>query len=265
MSAGDRDLESEAAAPAVRTPNGAASAEASPRERTGAPHPGKAQAIDYAVEQLGIESFASLEIAEAYGQWAFYTIDKPTVRRGALVDLRPRRARGHLLSAIEQAAEHPGMLVLDGAFSDPRTVTQLGQVDALLLYDVLLLMVDPDWDQVLELYAPATSCFVIANPQWERGEATVRLIDLGREKYLEAVPPAKPHSEFFDHLDEWHPGQHRPYRDITGVWQWGITDVDLEAKMGDLGFSLEHGWNLNRHPRANGFVIKSFVFSRSQP
>src|SRR5206468_1705704 len=123
------------------------------------------------------------------GQYAFHTISKPTVERGVLIDARARRPRDHLLNAIEQASEHPGMEVLDGTFSDSETVRELGQVDAILLLDVLLRMVDPDWDQLLELYAPATSAFVIANPQWEGGDATVRLIDLGRERYLEAVPP----------------------------------------------------------------------------
>jgi hypothetical protein len=256
--------EKEAAAPAAATSNLVASTQAAPAP-SGAPHPGKAQAIDYAVEQLGVESFASLEIAEAYGRWAFYAIDKPTVQQGALVDLRPRRPRGHLLSAIEQAAERPGMRALDGAFSDPGTVTEMGQVDAVLLFDVLLLMVDPNWDQVLELYAPATSCFVIANPQWERDEKTVRLIELGREKYLEAVPPVKPHLELFDRLDEWHPGQHRSHRDITGIWQWGITDADLQAKMDELGFSLESEWSLDPPPETKGFTYKTFVFTRSDP
>jgi Sulfotransferase family len=255
--------ETEGVAPKVRTPDGAASLQGSARARTGAPHPGKAQAIDYAVEQLGVESFASLEIAGAYGQWAFHTIDKRTVQSGALVDLSPRRARSHLLSAIEQAAERPGMRVLDGAFSDPRTVTEIGEVDAILLFDVLLLAVDPDWDQVLELYAPVTSGFVIANPQWERDKTTVRLIDLGREEYLEAVPPAKAHRELFDRLDEWHPGQHRPRRDITGIWQWGITDADLGAKMDELGFSLEREWSLDPPRKTKGFTYKTFVFTRS--
>jgi hypothetical protein len=242
--------------------NSTANMQTSDRARAGPRHPGKAQAIDYGVEQLGIQSFASLEGGQAYGQWAFYAIDKPTVERGALVDLSPRRARGHLLSAIEQAAERPGMRVLDGTYSDPRTVTEIGQVDAILLFDVLLLMVNPDWDEVLELYAPATSSFVIANPQWERGETTVRLIELGRERYLEAVLPAKVHSELFDRLDEWHQGQDRLGRDITGVWQWGITDGDLKAKLSELGFSLEREWSLNRPPATDGFVIKTFVFRR---
>jgi len=236
-----------------------ASAQAQPK----APHPGKAVAIDHAVEQLGIESFASLEFDGIFGEWAFYTIDKPTVQHGALVDARDRRARTHLLSAIELAAERPGMRVLDRAFSDPRTVSEIGEVDAILLFDVLHHMVDPAWDQVLDLYAPVTSSFVIANPQWERGETTVRLIDLGREQFLEAVPPTDTHAELFDRLDDWHKGQQRLYRDATHVWQWGITDADLKAKLGELGFSVNREWEVGRPPQAKGFVNEAFVFSRS--
>ena len=72
-----------------------------------APPPGKARVIDYAVDELGIESFASLEIADPLGLFAFYAIDKPTVQHGALIDVRARRPRSHLLSAIEQASRAP--------------------------------------------------------------------------------------------------------------------------------------------------------------
>ena len=219
--------------------------------------------IDFAVDQLGIESFASLEIAEAYGQLAFYAIDKPSVERGVLVDVRASRHRDHVLSTIEQAAERPGMEVLDSHFSNPDTVTEVGQVDTVYLFDVLMRMVEPDWDQVLELYAPATSSFVITNPQWE-GETTVRLIDLGREGYTEAVPPWDPHRELFDRLDDWHEGQERRYRDSNHVWQWGITDADLRSKMEELGFSLEREWSLDAPPDTVGFVNRAFVFTRSQ-
>jgi hypothetical protein len=241
-------------------PSGTAGDEAA---STAVPGTGRFGAIDDAVQQLGIESFASLEIGQAYGQYAFHTIENPTVQRGFLVDVGARQPGDYLLSTIEQAAERPGMHVLEGNFSDPRTVSQIGQVDAILLFDVLLRMVDPDWDHVLELYAPATSSFVIANPQWGRGEATVRLIDLGREKYVEAVPPWDSHNDLFDHLDEWLPGQQGRYRDGDHVWQWGITDTDLKAKMSELGFSPESEWSLNQPPETEGFVNKTFVFRRS--
>jgi hypothetical protein len=228
------------------------------------PQQAKLDAIDFAVERLDMKSFASLEIARAFGQYAFYTMEKPTVQRGVLVDVRAGRTRDHLLSAIEQAAERPGLSVLEGSFSDPRTVAQIGEVDAVLLDEVLCRVVDPDWDRVLELYAPTTSCFVIANPQWQHGEATVRLIDLGRERFLEMVPPTKQHRELFDRLDEWHAAEQRPHRDGRGVWQWGITDADLKARMSKLGFSPEHEWRYELPRGAAGFVGKTFVFSRRQ-
>jgi hypothetical protein len=62
------------------------------------------------------------------------------------------------------------------------------------------------------------------------------LPDLGREKFLEAVPPWLSHRELFDHLDNPHGAQHR---DPTDVWQWGITDSDLVAKLEELGFTLD--------------------------
>jgi Glycosyltransferase like family len=227
--------------------------------------PAKLEAIDYAVAELGIESFASLEIGLAYGQYAFYAIDKPTVTSGALIDVASWRARDYVLSLIEQASERTGMRVFDASFSDPQTVAEIGEVDAILLIDVLLRMANPDWDRVLELYAPATSHFVIANPQWERDETSVRLIDLGREAFEQAVPPWRNHLELFDRLDDWYADQPRRHRDGTHVWQWGISDPDLVRKLDDLGFRLERERTLNPHPETDGFVNKTFVFSRSQP
>jgi hypothetical protein len=234
------------------------------RPTSPAPAPQKLEAIDYAVEDLGVESFASLEIGLAYGQYAFHAMDKPSVSRGALIDVSPWRARDHLLSAIERAAEWPGMRVLDGSFYDPRTVAEIGDVDAVFLFDVLLRMVEPDWDQVLELYAPISSAFVIANPQWQRGESTVRLIDLGREEYEAVVPPWPSHVELFDDLDEWYASQPRRQRDAPHVWQWGITDADLIAKLDGLGFRLVREWDLHPPPETDGFVNKIFAFSRDQ-
>ena len=232
-------------------------------ERPAAPPPGKARMIDFAVDKLGIESFASLEIADAYGQFAFYAIDKPSVERGVLIDVRASRPRDHVLSAIERATERTGMEVLDSHFANPDTVAEVGQVDTVFLFDVLHRMVDPDWDQVLALYAPATSSFVITNPQWG-GDTTVRLIDLGRERYTEAVPPWGAHRELFDRLDEWLEGQERHYRDSNHVWQWGITEADLRARMERFGFSLQREWTLDSPPDTEGFVNRAFAFTRSQ-
>jgi hypothetical protein len=238
---------------------------AAPQAATRAPQRARLDAIDFAVEQLGVKSFADLEIAEPYGQYAFYAIDKPGIDRGVLVDVRGTyRRRDQLLTTIEEAAERPGLRLLDGDAFDPRILAEIGPVDAVFLFDVLLHMVAPDWDRVLALYAPSTSCFVIANPQWEGGDATVRLIDLGRDRFLEAVPPSRSNVELFDRIDDWHAPQGRLYRDAMHVWQWGITDADLIAKMDALGFRLENDRRLGRPGGAAEFVRKTFVFARPE-
>jgi hypothetical protein len=239
-----------------------AGAEPGAAEPAPAPAPGKLAAIDHAVDELGIESFASLEIGQAYGQYAFYAIDKPHVETGALINVGPRRSGAYLLSAMEQAAERPGMRLVEGGYADPATVEEIGPVDAILLLDVLHRMAEPDWDDLLALYAANTRCFVIANPQWERDEGTVRLTDLGREEFLAAVPPWQSHKELFDHLAEPDGARHR-HRVPTDVWQWGITDGDLAAKLEDLGFSLDREWRLKPPPGTDGFANRAFVFRRS--
>jgi GT2 family glycosyltransferase len=251
-----RELEAGNAALGVETP-------AAREQDMHAPEGLRFGAIDYAVERLGIETFASLEIGPACGQIAFYTIAKPGVRDGALIDAGFARSGGSMLSVIEVASEYPGMRVLDGALSDPETVREVGHVDAIFAYDVLFRLVDPDWDQVLEMYAPATSAFVIANPQWEGGDETIRLIELGKDKYLRAVPRWAGTSALFNRLDKWDTAQGRRYRDGSNVFQWGITDADLAGKMANLGFRLDRELQRGPLPDTEGFVNKTFVFSRS--
>ncbi|MET2801244.1 hypothetical protein ABXU74_20660, partial [Mycobacterium tuberculosis] len=52
------------------------------------------------------------------------------------------------------------------------------------------------------------------------------------------------------------------WRDIPDIWQWGITDADLESKASELGFKLLYkedcrgfGWLPNIQNRA-------FLFAR---
>jgi hypothetical protein len=250
-----------AAPPSDEAPDARGEASAAAESPPG-PGGGRLAVIDYAVEELGIQSFASVEIGRAAGQYAFYAIERPGVRQGALLDAGARSPGDHLLNAIELASEREGMRVVDGGFADAATVAELGHVDAVLLFDVLVRLVAPDWDEVLDLYAPATSAFVIVNPQWEGGERTVRLIELGRERFLAAVPPWPGTRELFDQLDAWDPAQQRRYRDGSHLFQWGITDADLKAKLEGLGFELVRDWAFNPFPEAEGFVTKGFVFRR---
>ena len=219
-------------------------------------------AIDFAVRSIGITSFADLDAGPTYGEHALYAIDQPGVTAGALADARTARSRAQVLDVIEYATERPGLRVVDGDALDRATIDEIGSVDAVFLFNLLLHAVAPDWDRVLELYAEHTSCFVIGNPQWRGGAETVRLFDLGRERYLEAVPVSTPNRGLFDRLDEWSPAEQRPQRDSRSVWQWGITDAGLKGKLEELGFRLDFERSLGGFSGAEAFENKAFVFSR---
>jgi hypothetical protein len=219
-------------------------------------------AIDFALKELGITSFADLDMGATYGEHALYAMDRPTVRSGVLADARAGRGRAQLLDAIEHAAERPGLRVVDGDAFDADTIAEIGEVDAVFLFNVLLHAVAPDWERVLEVYAAATSCFVIANPQWRGSAETVRLIDLGRDRYLETVPTSAANRDLFERLDDWSPAEQRLNRDSRTIWQWGITDGDLKAKLEELGFGLDLERSHGPFAGAEAFENKTFVFSR---
>ena len=123
-------------------------------------------------------------------------------------------------------------------FGEPAITAQVGKVDAIVMFDVLLHQVAPDWHEVLELYAANTRAFVLAGPWYNEGADSVRLLDLGGA--LATVPSQDTHEGLFGRLDEINPRRGRPWRDVHDIWQWGITDEDLRRRMRALGFSLAH-------------------------
>jgi hypothetical protein len=196
--------------------------------------PLKLRMIRDAAAAVGARSFADLGGVWAVdGGYTFAALAEPGMERGTLVDddLSPAlRAR---------AAGEPHLALVERNFGDEDVPALVGDIDLVLLFDVLLHQVAPDWDEVLARWAPRTRAVAVVQPQWVAGPETVRLIDLGRAEYLASVPPDPIHDALFDRLDDPHPGRRdRPWRDVHDVWQWGITDADLVARMADLGFEV---------------------------
>jgi hypothetical protein len=208
------------------------------KERSVELHPIKLRALEAAVERTHATSFADLgAVWVVEGGYTFHALGLPGIERGALVDT------GITDNVRRKAAGHPGLRLLSGNFGDAEMAKEVGQVDIVVLNDVLLHQVNPDWDDVMRIYAPYTKAFVIVQPQWTGGSQTVRMLDLGKEEYLANVPPEQIEIDF-DNLHEIHPRYNRPVRDIHEIWQWGITDTDLIRAATDLGFRLtywEHG------------------------
>lgn len=216
----------------------------------------KTSLIDRAGEH-GLTSFADLG-----GVWAveagytFYALDNHPITRGCLVDT------GITDTVVAKAKAYPQLELVNENFGDRAAVERVDSVDAVFLFDVLLHQVNPDWDQILEMYAPITEMFVIVNPQYTRGTQTVRLVDLGREEYTATVPVVDVHDEAWDKLDEIHPTYGRPYRDVHEIWQWGIVDADLDRKLTSLGFSCAFDENRGPWRGLPAFDNRAFLYVR---
>jgi hypothetical protein len=142
-------------------------------------------------------------------------------------------------AVVTRATSYPQLRLIKGDFGDQAVVNEVGKVDAIFLFDVLLHQVSPDWDTILELYAKNVRSLLIYNQQWTGSETTVRLLDLGEKEYFRNIPHSRYQNIYrnlFEKLDQKHPDHDRPWRDFKHIWQWGITDADLESKVAQLGF-----------------------------
>jgi len=213
--------------------------------------------IERAFERCQVRSFADLGGVWAVdGGYTFAALEQFEIERACLVD------EDHTDAVRRRATAHPQLELICANFGAQSTADQVGEVDAVILFDVLLHQVSPDWDQILELYAPRTRSFLIVNPQWTGNADAVRLLDLGREEYLRSVPPLDLHSEVFAKLEETNPQRGRPWRDVHDIWQWGISDAALTAALGRLGFELVYFEDTGPWQGLPRFRNRAFAFAR---
>ncbi|SHJ20393.1 hypothetical protein SAMN02745216_01199 [Desulfatibacillum alkenivorans DSM 16219] len=222
----------------------------------------KKEIIDFALGRLSPSpcSFADLGgIWDVDGEYTFHAFKNHDIKRAFLVDT------DFTDKALTKAEKHPALQTIQDNFGRQEVVEKIGPVDAVFMFDVLLHQVSPDWDQILEMYSRICSCFVIFNQQWTREGHTVRLLDLGEKEYFANVPHDPEHPNYkglFDRLDEIHPQHERKIRDIHNIWQWGISDKDLIAKMEAMGFGLQYYKNCGQFQNLKHFYNHAFVFSK---
>lgn len=220
--------------------------------------PLKRHAIDAALEAVEVESIADLGAVWAVeAGYTFYALNGHLIQRAYIVDETiPQSVR-------TRASADPRVQVITGKLGDPAVAERLHGIDLILMFDILLHQVRPDWDEMLRMYAGSTTAVAIVNPQWTGSDnAAMRLIDLGREDYERNVPDMPLHRTLFDRLDDTNPERGRTWRDVHDVWQWGITDTALHRVMRELGFSIVHEESGNRWQALPNFVDRAFVFVR---
>jgi hypothetical protein len=116
------------------------------RGRPDAPplHPIKLRVIDAAFERGDVRSVADLGGVWAVdGGYTFHALERHEPERAVLVDESVTPA------TAERARRHPQLEIVEGGFGDPAIAERVGRVDAVIMFDVLLHQVDPDWDEVM--------------------------------------------------------------------------------------------------------------------
>jgi hypothetical protein len=219
----------------------------------------KTELIDFAFPKFDVESFADLGgVWRVEGGYTFYALERYHIERAFLVDTN------FTDTVTQRKSSFPTLQLIEGNFGEEAVAQRIGSVDVVIFFDTLLHQVRPDWDEVLEMYASRAKCFLILNQQFTASEKTVRLLDLGEEEYFKNVPHSRhdePYKTVFQSPYEMH-GQHkRINRDIHNIWQWGITDDDLIAKMELLGFKLQFLKNAGKFAYLKNFESHAFVFT----
>ena len=231
--------------------------------------PDKLKLIDFAFEKMHAKSF--IDLGGVWGVeagYTFYALQKYPIQSAFLVD------NEYTDKTIKESKKHKNLKTIQGNFGDPKIANQLGKVDVTFLFDVLLHQVNPDWKEIIEMYATKTVNFLVFNPQWVKGNRTVRLLDLGKEEYLRNVVTNVPFHEnspsyqhLFDDLDAINPQSGKKWRDLSYVWQWGITDEDLIDKMKELGFKMHYHLNCGPFSKDPNLFVNfenhAFAFKRN--
>lgn len=223
----------------------------------------KKKLIDYTFRRCNPNpvSFADLGgIWDVDGAYTLYTLRRFMIKSAFIADTDFTDA------FIRKSRSESSLKLIHGNFGEDSVAAQIGKVDAIYLFDVLLHQVKPDWDKVLEKYSGRTNYFVVYNQQWTGSEKTVRLLDLGHDEYFKNVPVKEEgpiYGVLFAKLNEIHPQHKRVWRDIHNVWQWGITDRDLIQTMKNLGFKMHYNRNCGRFGSLPNFENHAFVFQKT--
>ena len=200
------------------------------------PSPHKLRLIETGYRIMPFRSFADLGACWGVnGAYAFHakklaaTIERAFIVYGIITPL-----------TRERSAEYPEITLIEGALGAQDVRDTVGETDCLIMYDVLLHQVEPDWDQFILDWLPHTRMVIVYNQNWTKGEDTIRFVDKGIEWYKENVPhknEVSPEQWFSEH-NQYDPHQGKLKRDVHNFWQWGIVRKDIIELFWENWFTL---------------------------
>jgi len=224
----------------------------------------KAQLIDHAQILRPFKSFADLGSCWGVnGGYAFYARELcgSNFERGYIVDqyITPL--------TIDRANSQPNIHLLQGMLGSELVRKSVGKVDALLMFDILLHQVAPDWNQFITDWLPLTDTVIIYNQNWFKSKKTIRFVNYGLDWYFKNV--------YFNNNEEglrkWFASHHlfneqqlKIERDIHDWWQWGIVPQDIVGLFASNGFDLLFANTYDSWSEFPWIINQGMIFGRSK-
>ena len=232
------------------------------------PRPEKLELLETARELTDFRSFADLGACWGVdGAYAFHAaaLCGKELDRAVIVD-------GHLTALTrERAKEHPRVDLVEALLGSQQALEAVDQVDALVMFDILLHQVDPDWDRFLLNWLPSTNVLIVFNQNWLKTPRTIRFVDRGVDWCYENVYVWEDEWNTRARLESWFERHHerdengRLERDNHWYWQFGIRPLELINLLAKNGFELVY---MKRHRHAFGrsrpwIVNDGLIFQRA--
>ncbi|MCZ6772666.1 MAG: hypothetical protein O7G83_11925 [Proteobacteria bacterium] len=220
----------------------------------------KIDLIDMAIHRYDLHS-----ILDAGGCWGvhggytFHALSNSRIKNATIIDT-------NITDTTKKRSEsHPHLKLVNGDFGDRNLVKSLGDFDAVIFYDVLLHQVNPNWNEIIDMYSSITNHFIIYNQMFTGSHSTIRLTDLGLEEYLKNTPYNGNEEfiiEMFSKIDQNHPEHNKVYGDVHHYWQWGISPPDLFSVMSRNNFRADYLCNYGKFSKLPYFENHGILFSR---
>jgi hypothetical protein len=223
----------------------------------------KAKLLETAYQLKHFKSFADLGGCWGVnGGYAFHArgLCDQNFERGYIVDqyITPL--------TIERANEYPDIQLVSAMLGSAEAIEIVGKIDAIIMYDILLHQVAPNWDQFILDWLQVADTVIIYNQNWFKSHKSVRFVDCGLDWYLKNV--------YFnnneDGLREWFAShylfdeqQSKNKRDIHNWWQWGITPHDIIDVFASNNFDLLYTNTYGQFAAFPWIINQGMIFSRS--
>jgi hypothetical protein len=219
----------------------------------------KLDLIDRALKKYKIKSIVDLGACwGVHGGYTFHAMDNAKIDKAFIVD-------GHITEPTEQRATgYPQLKLISGALGDSQIAKEIGKVDAIIMYDIILHQVKPDWDEFLEMWGRRAKHLIIYNQNWTLDDEPVRFIDRGLDWYAKNVPNTGEEGvrKWFAKHDDMSPEPGTKMRDVHYFWQWGIPLKSLTAKLESIGFKIDEAttdslWHSDYRHVTNDAILAS--------